>query len=303
MEKIIKLLSVLLIFFLSIGIANAEDILGEHKVEDITYYNSSDFYNLNDYNYVVSTTEVLQGGFIDFDEPFTINISSDTYTVNVTSEEINFYTIRSVINITDSNGTFTSDTADIHYVALKPIIRVLIAANGYPSEGVRLRSSYYLFDVEYIDCELIAPTWIKVETNELVTLKYEVVTAEEAEETATSDAIEKIINELRGIPFIGDILADSMMSLKLIFEVFLALVLFAITGWAILFLLFETFVLAHAIAAMKMSGGGIVGVTSVFTVIASDNYIMIMFVVNLFTKMFTLLVDLARTIWNLIPFI
>jgi hypothetical protein len=303
MEKIIKLLSVLLIFFLSIGIANAEDILGEHKVEDITYYNSSDFYNLNDYNYVISTTEVLQGGFIDFDEPFTINVSSDTYTINVTSEKINFYTIRSVINITGSNGTFTSETTDIHYVGLKPIIRVLIAANGYPSEGVRLRSSYHLFDVKYVDCELIAPTWIKVETNELVTLKYEVVTAEEAEETAASDTIEKMLNELRGIPLIGDILADSMLSLKLIFEIFLALVLFAITGWAILFLLFETFVLAHAIAAMKMSGGGIVGVTSVFTVIASDNYIMIMFVVNLFTKMFTLLVDLARTIWNLIPFI
>lgn len=303
MEKVIKLISVLLIFFLSIGIANAEDILEEHKVEDITYYDSSDFYNLDEYNYVISTTEVLQGGFISFDEPFTINISSDTYTINVTLEEENFYTINTVVNVTDSNGTFISETDKIHYVGLKPIVRVLVAANGYPSEGVRLKSSYYLFDVTYIDCELIAPTWIEVETNELVTLKYEVVTAEEAEEIAASDEVEKIINLLRGIPFVGDILADSMLSLKLIFEVFLALVLFAITGWAILFLLFETFVLAHAIAAMKMSGGGIVGVVGVFSVIASDNYIMIMFVVNLFTKMFTLLVDLARTIWNLIPFI
>ena len=294
MEKVIKSLLVIFISFSIISIANAEDILGEHKVEDITYYDSSDFYNLNDYNYVISTTEVSQGGVYG-DFPFFINISSDTYTINATYEEINFYTIECVANVTDSNGTFFSETANIYYVVFKPVVVLNVAANGYPNDGV----SYDL--LKNIDCEITAPTWIKVETNEPVDIEYEVVTATEAEEIAVSDLLEKLINELRVIPFIGDILADSMLSLKLIFEVFLALVLFAITGWAILFLLFETLVLAHAIAAMKMSGGGIIGVSSVFTVIAADNYIMIMFVVNLFTRMFTLLIDLVKALRDMSP--
>jgi len=168
---------------------------------------------------------------------------------------------------------------------------------------VRVSGTGSLDSAGRIDCELTPPTWIAIESNNFVSVEYNVVTAAEAEAEAGEDDVDKVIDYLRYIPWVGDILADSMLSIKLIFEVFLTLVLFSITGWAILFLLFETFVLAHAIAAMKMSGGGIVGVTAVFTVIASDNYIMIMFVVNLFTRMFTLLVDLARTIWNLIPFI
>jgi len=78
-------------------------------------------------------------------------------------------------------------------------------------------------------------------------------------------------------------------------------VFFAITGWAILFLLFETLVLAHGIAVMKMTGGGVVGVVGVFSVIATDNYIMIMFVVNLFTRMFTLLIDLVKALRDMSP--
>ena len=52
---------------------------------------------------------------------------------------------------------------------------------------------------------------------------------------------------------------------------------------------------------MKAAGGGIAGITGVFAVIASDNYIMIMFVINSFTKMFTLLIDLVKALRDMSP--
>ena len=301
MEKVIKLLSVLLIFFLSIGIANAEDILGIHTIKDVTYYNSSDEYPIEDYGYLIPQSILFD---VYTDEVSTINVTTDTWTAEMVFTEIDWDTTRLTINITNYTGDTTSETQDLYHLKLftTPAIEILFSAEGYYDTGVTVNTGWALFEYEYTDVMLYPSTWIALEADGPVSLEYRISTVQEVQEKI-DEGYHPMLSLIRTIPVVGDLLADSIVSIGIVISVFISVVLFAITGWAILFLLFETFVIAHAIAAMKMSGGGIVGVTAVFTVIASDNYIMIMFVVNLFTKMFTLLVDLARTIWNLIPFI
>jgi hypothetical protein len=301
MEKVIKSLLVIFIFFLSIGIANAEDILGIHTIEDVTYYNSSDEYPIEDYGYLIPQSILFD---IYTDEVSTINVTTDTWTVEMVFTEIDTDTTRLTVNITNYTGDTTSETQDLYHLKLftTPAIEVLFSAEGYYDTGVTVNTGWALFEYEYTDVMLYPSTWIAFESDGPVSLEYRISTVEDVQEKA-DEGYHPMLSLIRTIPVVGDLLADSIVSIGIVISVFISVVLFAITGWAILFLLFETFVLAHAIAAMKLSGGGIVGVTAVFTVIASDNYIMIMFVVNLFTKMFTLLVDLARTIWNLIPFI
>jgi len=301
MEKVIKLLLVILILFLSIGIASADDILGTHRIEDVTYYNSSDEYPIEDYGYLIPQSILFD---VYTDEVSTINVTTDTWTAEMVFTEIDWDTTRLTINITNYTGDTTSETQDLYHLKLftTPAIEILFSAEGYYDTGVTVNTGWALFEYEYTDVMLYPSTWIALESDGPVSLEYRISTVEEVQDKI-DEGYHPMLGLIRTIPVVGDILADSLVAIGVIITVFVSVVLFAITGWAILFLLFETFVLAHAIAAMKMSGGGIVGVTAVFTVIASDNYIMIMFVVNLFTKMFTLLVDLARTIWNLIPFI
>jgi len=301
MEKAIKLLLVISILFLSMGIANAEDVLGTHRVEDVTSYNSSTEYPIEDYGYLIPQSILFD---VYTDEVSTINVTTDTWTAELVFTEIDWDTTRLTINITNYTGDTTSETQDLYHLKLftTPAIEILFSAEGYYDTGVTVNTGWALFEYEYTDVMLYPSTWIAFESDGPVSLEYRISTVQEVQEKI-DEGYHPMLSLIRTIPVVGDILADSIVSIGVIITVFVSVVLFAITGWAILFLLFETFVLAHAIAAMKMSGGGIVGVTAVFTVIASDNYIMIMFVVNLFTKMFTLLVDLARTIWNLIPFI
>lgn len=301
MEKIVKLLSILLIFFLSIGIANAEDILGIHTIEDVTYYNSSDEYPIEDYGYLIPQSILFD---VYTDDVSTINVTTDTWTAEMVFTEIDFDTTRLTINITNYTGDTTSETQDLYHLKLftTPAIEILFSAEGYYDTGVTVNTGWALFEYEYTDVMLYPSTWIALEADGPVSLEYRISTVTEVQEKI-DEGYHPMLSLIRTIPVVGDILADSLVAIEVVITVFVSLVLFAITGWAILFLLFETFVLAHAIAAMKMSGGGIIGVVGVFSVIASDNYIMVTFVVNMFTKMFTLLVDLARTIWNLIPFI
>lgn len=301
MEKVIKLLFILSVLLLSVNIVSAEDILGIHTIEDVTYYNSSDEYPVEEYGYLIPQSIVFN---IYTDEVSTINVTTDTWTVEMVFLEIDTDTTRLTINITNYTGDTTSETQDLYHLKLftTPAIEVLFSAEGYYDTGVTVNTGWALFEYEYTDVMLYPSTWIAFESDGPVSLEYRISTVNEVQEKA-GEGYHPMLALIRTIPVFGDILADSIVSIVIVIQVFISVVFFAITGWAILFLLFETLVLAHAIAVMKMSGGGIVGVVGVFSTIAADNYIMITFVVNMFTKMFTLLVDLARTIWNFIPFI
>lgn len=295
---LIKFIGFILILFLIPNIAVAENILGTHTVEDITSYNTSDVYNLQNYGYVIPQSIVYE---IDSSEVSTLNVTTDTWEVEITILEVDTDTTRLTINITNFTGDTSSETQDLYHLKVfgNPVspIEILFSAEGYYDTGVTVNSGWFLWEYEFTDVMLYPSTWLNVETDGPVSVTYSVVTAEAAIEQAEA-GFHPLLNLIRSIPIVGDLLADSIQSIGTIIEVFIAVVLFAITGWAILFLMFETFVLAHAIAIMQREPG-LYGVVGVISVIASDNYKMIMFVVEVFTKMFTLLIDLFKAIWPL----
>ena len=153
----------------------------------------------------------------------------------------------------------------------------------------------------YDDRFLEPPIQFHITSDGPITVRYEVTTMDEVYDRRDRSIAESALALLAKIPYVGQPLALSIEAIGTIMSVFISVVFFAITGWAILFLLFETFVCAHGIAVMKATGGGIAGITGVFAVIASDNYIMIMFVINSFTKMFTLLIDLVKALRDMSP--
>lgn len=301
MEKIVKLLSILLIFFLSIGIANAEDILGIHTIEDVTYYNSSDEYPIEDYGYLIPQSILFD---VYTDEVSTINVTTDTWTAEMVFTEIDFDTTQLTINITNYTGDTTSETQDLYHLKLftTPAIEILFSAEGYYDTGVTVNTGWALFEYEYTDVMLYPSTWIALESNGPVSLEYRISTVTEVQEKI-DEGYHPLLALIRTIPLVGGLLADSIVSITVLITVFVSVVFFAITGWAIIFLLFETLVLAHAISIMKLTGGGVIGVVGVFSTIAADNYIMITFVVGLLTRMFTLLIDLVKMIREMVPFI
>ena len=300
MAKIV--LGLLLFFFISLNIASADDILGIHTIEDVTNYNSSTEYQLSDYGYVIPQSVVYE---IDTSETTTLDVNTDTWNVSIVATEIDFDTTRITISITNHTGDTSSETKDLYHLKMfgnTPAIEILFSAEGYYDTGVTVNTGWLLWEYEFSDVMLYPSTWIAIVSDGPVSLEYKIVTMTAAIEKA-EEGFHPILAAIRAIPIVGDMLADVVISIGVIINVFIGVVFFAITGWAILFLLFETFVCAHGIAVMKAAGGGIAGITGVFAVIASDNYIMIMFVINAVTKMFTMLIDLAKMLRDMVPFI
>ena len=298
MAKIV--LGLLLFFFICSNIASADDILGIHTIEDVTNYNSSAEYLLSDYGYVIPQSVVYE---IDTSETTTLDVKTDTWNVSIIATEIDFDTTRITISITNHTGNTSSETKDLYHLKVfgnTPSIEILFSAEGYYDTGVTVNTGWILWEYEFSDVMLYPSTWIAIASDGPVSLEYKIVTMTDAIEKA-EEGFHPLLAIIRGIPIVGDLLADSIITIGTIMGVFISVVLFAITGWAILFLLFETFVCAHGIAVMKAAGGGIAGITGVFAVIASDNYIMIMFVINSFTKMFTLLIDLVKALRDMSP--
>lgn len=318
MEKVIKLLLVLSVFFLSVNIANA-DITGWHEVQDVTDFSTGGMF-LNDTGLGIARVFLLE---IKSGEVSHIIVDSDTYTVEVDITEPDWKTTTMTINTTNLSGVLVSTTHTFTHIKIGSLTSPIYVLIGQPplewgvsSQGVIAKTykkvdlvSSPLYEMPalfalgwdvYDDRFLEPPMGFTISSDGPITIRYEIQPVDEIYERRDRSIAEYALSIIASIPYVGPPLALSIEAIGTIMMVFISLVFFAITGWAILFLLFETLVLGHAIAVMRISGG-LAGMVGVFSVIAADNYIMITFVANLFTRMFTLLIDLVKTIRDMSP--
>lgn len=258
-----------------------------------------------------------------------ILVDTDTYSVEINITEPSAITTQMTINTTNFTGASTETTHTFYHVKVGPLstpIYVLIGTPpvewGVHSNGV-VGKTYselnlgtitglaaldmpaafaYGWDT-YYDGWLNPPGQFYITSDGPITVRYEVQTLSDIYERRDRSLATYALSFIAKIPYIGKPLALSIEAIGTIMAAFVALIFFVITGWAILFLLFETFVLAHGVAVMKSTGGGIAGIFGVFAVIATDNYVMFSFVVDIITKMFTLLIDSVKTIIDAIPFL
>lgn len=321
MEKIIKLLLVL-VFFLSINTVSAvepHELIGWHERVDVTDV-STGF--LNDSNLGIARIFLLeiQSGVVT-----DINIDTDTYTVQIDISEPDYKTTTMTINTTNYSGASVETTHSFFHLKAGTLTSPIYILVGTPPPGIGVNSRGVVAKT-YRDIDLLAanplidmpvffalgwdvyddrflnpPIQFHITSDGPITVRYEVTTMDTVYERRDQSIADYALSLIAKVPYVGPPLALSIEAIGTVMIVFISMVFFAITGWAILFLLFETLVLAHGIAVMKMTGGGVVGVVGVFSVIAADNYIMIMFVVNLFTRMFTLLIDSVKALRDMSP--
>lgn len=321
MEKIVYLL-LAFVFLLSINTVSAvepHELIGWHERVEVTDV-STGF--LNDSNLGIARIFLLeiQSGVVT-----DINIDTDSYTIQIDISEPDYKTTTMTINTTNYSGVSIETTHSFYHLKVGTLTSPIYILVGQPplewgvqSQGVVAKTyreidllaanplidmpAFFAFGWDvYDDRFLEPPIQFHITSDGPITVRYEVQTMEEIYDRKDRSIAEYGLALLAKIPYVGPPLALSVEAIGTIMVVFISVVFFAITGWAILFLLFETLVLAHGIAVMKMTGGGVVGVVGVFSVIASDNYIMIMFVVNLFTRMFSLLIDLVKAIREMSP--
>lgn len=319
METKIKYLGIVVLIFLSINVASA-DITGWHERVEVTDLDTGGMF-LNDTGLGISRVFLLE---IQSGEVTDINVDTDTYTVEIDISEPDYKTTTMTINTTNYTGVMVSTTHSFYHLKVGTLTSPIYILIGQPplewgvhSQGV-VAKTYREIDLVanplvdmpaffalgwdvYDDRFLEPPMGFHITSDGPITIRYEIQPMEEIYERRDRSIAEYGLSLLAKIPYVGPPLALSIESIGTIMKVFISVVFFAITGWAILFLLFETFVLAHAIAVMKLAGGGVAGVVGVFGVIATDNYAMIMFVINAFTRMFTLLIDLVKAIRDMSP--
>lgn len=320
METKIKYLGIVVLIFLSINVVSA-DITGWHYYEDVTDFSVGSTY-INDSDLGVAQVMILE---IYSGEVTEINLVSDTYTVEIDITEPTWTTTTIQVNTTNLTGVMVSDTHTFSHIKsgfLTSPIYIMIGIPpielGVNNRGVsaKIYREIDLFGVNplvdipwafplnwhtFDDRFLEPPVSFYLTSDGPVDVQYEIQPMTEIYDRADRSIGEFALTLISKVPYVGQPLVLSIEAISTIMKVFISVVFFAITGWAILFLLFETFVLAHAIAVMKLAGGGVAGVVGVFGVIATDNYAMIMFVINAFTRMFTLLIDLVKAIRDMSP--
>ena len=76
-----------------------------------------------------------------------------------------------------------------------------------------------------------------------------------------------------------------------------------IFNWAIVFLLFETFVLAHAIMMVRAAETPLAGIIDAFMVICTDNLAMIRLVIDAIVLIIGWFVQLIANLKSMIPFV
>lgn len=258
-----------------------------------------------------------------------ILVDTDTYSVDIDITEPSAITTQMTINTTNFTGVSTETTHTFYHVKAGPLstpIYVLIGTPpvewGIHSQGV-VGKTYAELNLgtvagplapeipvnfafgwdTYYDGWLEPPGQFYITSDGPITVRYEVQSFDEIYERRDRGLAGYILSVINRAPYVGRPLVLSIEAIGTIMTAFIALFFFVITGWAVLFLLFETFVLAHGVATMKAAGGGIAGIFGVFAVIATDNYIMLTFVVDVITKMFTLLIDSVKALIDAIPFI
>lgn len=320
----LRYVGLILVFFLSLSVASA-DITGWHYVEDVTEFSIGSTY-INESNLGVAQVMILE---IYSGEVTDINLQSNTYTVEIDITEPSWDKTTIQINTTNLSGVLVSETHTFYHIKSGPLTSPIYIMVGVPpielginNRGVSAKIyreidlgalispsglfvdipwafplNWHTFDDRFLE----PPVSFYLTSDGPVDIQYEIQPMEEIYERADRSIGEFALTLISKVPYVGQPLVLSIESISTIMKVFISVVFFAITGWAVLFLLFETLVLAHAIAVMKMTGGGIIGMVGVFSTIAADNYIMIMFVVNLFTKMFTLLIDLVKALRDMSP--
>ena len=112
-----------------------------------------------------------------------------------------------------------------------------------------------------------------------------------------------ILRAISNIPYVGPITATSLEVVAIIAITFLSILWFAVINWAIIFLMFETFVLAHAIMMVRGAETPLAGIIDAFMVIATDNLAMLRFVIDAIVLIIGWFIQIATNIKQMIPII
>ena len=307
----------LIIVLLFIMISTSHAI--QPEIGDHTIHYSGDGANvtvvsdLDNYNLAVQKVSLLDIYLYNNAE---INVYSDVYYANINLTKVDKWRTLVEVKYTDIYGITTSTNNTILHIEsilTSPIspIYVFIGTTdpfaGWPLEPMGITgvlAAVYqggeiddddLNNVETYYDEAVPPaTNLIINSNVPLTISYTIQT----EEYIYGIPLKSTgwLGLVRNIPFLGPPIADSISAVIWIAVGFVSLLVFTIFNWAIVFLLFETFVLAHAIMMVRAAETPLAGIVDAFMVIATDNLAMLRFVIDAIVLIIGWFIQIATNI-------
>lgn len=277
--RLAKWLFIILILF-SVGHASAMDVI---NVEGFSYGVFAAADN--------SVYTMIQINNVDPEYVSHFIIDSNTYTfeANITylsgvSSQVNtsFYS-----KITENTSTYSEIW--YHVLPFDDLYFVLGSGNydleGSVSGGVRVSRSIS-------DEVVFAPENFSIVSDHPVDLRlYEVL----IEDTGPIIISDEILDLVRKIPFVGEYVYQILSIVRSIVSAFVILAYISIKNWTFFLVLFESFVFFHATSIMQnTSGKPSKLITESFIAIASDNKLLLDFLVNVFTQIINMFVGAVR---------
>lgn len=115
-------------------------------------------------------------------------------------------------------------------------------------------------------------------------------------ELGFGERIEKEVADLiRSVPYLGEYVYQILSIISSIVSTFIILAYISIKNWTFFLVLFESFVFFHAISILQNTRGKSSKlITESFKAIASDNKLLLDFLVNVFTKIIDMFVGAVR---------
>lgn len=277
--RLAKWLFIILILF-SVGPASAMDVINFEDVSNGMFVAADG-----------SVFSMVQINNVNPEYVSHFIIDSNTYTfeANITylngiSSQVNtsFYS-----KITENTSTYSEIW--YHVLFFDDLYFVLGSGNydleGSVSGGVRVSHS--------ISDEIVfAPVDFSIVSDHPVDIRLYEVLIEDTDPIIISNEILELI---RKIPFVGEYIYQILSIVGSVVSAFVILAYISIKNWTFFLVLFESFVFFHATSILQNTRGkSSKSITESFKAIASDNKLLLDFLVNVFTKIIDMFIGAVR---------
>lgn len=237
---------------------------------------------------------------IDIDSVSSLSLDSPTYSLNATFSNVTSLSCMvhaSFYNKITGNTSYYSDTWYHYFSLFDPYFSIgqKSYTTGFVTGGVGSGSQYFYLP----DVVSYAPANFTFSSDGSVDLELYTISSDEEAGFVFTGVILDIIEK---VPIIGPYIANALSISGSIVSSFFTIAVFAIKNWAILLMTFETFVLLRAIVILQRKGKQSRKISRALSSIASDNRLMLEFVISTTTKIIELVYSAIRAIGAWIPF-
>lgn len=230
-----------------------------------------------------------------------ISLNSDTYTFNLSIDNVNSYS--SYVNSTYTNKVSgeVSNYSDKWYYLFYDDFYFEIGSPGtlYGDTDVGYVAGAVRTLTMLSDDVVYAPTEFTLTSDAPVDLELYTV---EGSQVNTFEASAVIMDIIGKVPVVGAFIVSALEITGALASGFFAVASLVVEGWPILLLTFECFVLMRAIVIMQGRGKITRRLGRSIESIVNDNRVMIEFVINAFTRLVSLVFDAVKAVGSWIPF-